>query len=304
MLRACCLALLPLPLLAGAAGAQSLRAHVPLGPTERPLHQRLALADVVAVGTVQEVELGRIQIRNAQVLAGSGAESFALKRAPSRPPPLESGDRAVLLLRGARPPYVLVDDAEELVVLPDAEAETRWRRALREAHAALHHPASLRDLYLVWLSGPDAGLRHAAQLGLAAPHPPFAALPDEVVRKLVRRAADPAVEPEQRRAAAYVALRSESGAEALLSGLPGDPADLPLLQDALRMAALRGSPELWPLLARTLSHPSAEVRRTGLALGRIAAGSPESRPALERMARQDPVEELRDAAARALERAR
>ena len=87
------------------APAQRLGVHGRLElPSGRPLHVRVALADAAAIATVDAVELGRIRVRDAVPVLGDVVAAFELKRAPSRPPALEPGDRALLILRGARPP--------------------------------------------------------------------------------------------------------------------------------------------------------------------------------------------------------
>lgn len=253
----------------GGVSAQGLRAHLPLQERPRPLHERLALADAAAIATVRRVELGRIHFDAADVLLGSPGESFAVKRAPSRPPDLEPGDRALLLLRGARAPWVLVDAPFEIVRLGSPESERLWHRgvaALREAQA----PESRRDLYLGWLESGDPALRRAA---LEALTHPGSALPATFLSRLMQR------------------LPGE-----------GDRADPLILRSILHTAALRGDLDPGPLLARCLEHPREDVRAEALRLSALAARSPLARPALERLASREPNPELRRAAQRALER--
>lgn len=136
---------------------------MPRAPSQRPLHERLALADAAAIGTIRAVEPGRIHVEAATPLWGSPGESFALKRAPSSPPPLRVGDRALLILRGARSPYLLVDRPEEICIVADRAAEARWRTAFESLRAAGQAPAALRNLDLAWLAGPDTDLRELAR---------------------------------------------------------------------------------------------------------------------------------------------
>jgi hypothetical protein len=290
-----------LALHAAPAAAQGLAAHAPRTPQARPLHERLAAADAAAIGSVADVALGRIRIERATPLLGSPGESFELKRAPSRPPALSAGDRALLLLRGARSPYVLVDAPPETVVLADPESEARWRRAIGDLTTAAASPAALRDLYLAWLVASDASLREAAAAALASSRAPFHPLPPEVVGQLIRDATDAALDPGRRRASARVVLAGP-GAAALLARLPGegDAADAAIVDAALRRAALGADLEVDPLLARALLHPREDVRASALQLSSLAARSPTARPALEQMAAQDPVEELRRGAQEAL----
>lgn len=277
---------------------------MPKASLVRPLHERLALADAAAIGTVREVGLGRIRVDEATALFGAPGASFELKRAPSSPPPLEAGDRALLLLRGGRSPFVLVDVPEEAIRLADAEAESRWLEALRDTRAARDDPPALRDLYLGWLANGDAELRELGRIGLTHADAPFGALPDAVVAELVRDATDPKLDVERRRAAARVVLRTESGAALLLPKLPGDAesADPQLLLDAIQIGALRGEAGVDPLLARALDHPRDDVRRAALRMSTLAARGPTARPVLERVAAEDPDEDLRATALRALQR--
>jgi hypothetical protein len=77
-----------------------------------------------------------------------------------------------------------------------------------------------------------------------------------------------------------------------------------VVRQALAVGALRHLPELEPLLVRALRHPRPELRAAALQLSSLAAGSALARPSLEQVAAEDPVEELRLQAQRALERRR
>jgi hypothetical protein len=286
------------------ASGQGLAAHLPSGPSARPFHERLAGADAVAIGTVRSVELGRIHVEAARALRGSPGESFSLKRAPSHPPPLETGDRVLLLLRGARSPYLLVDEPGEVHVLADAAEEAAWRETFATLDASGDAPETLRDVYLGWLSGADAALRDAARLGLASPDAPFAPLPPQLSERLLADALDPQLDPGRRRATAAVVLARPDRASALLERLALDPLsdDPQVLRQALAVGALQRLPELEPLLTRALRHPRPELRAEALQLSTLAARSALARPALEQVAKEDPVEELRVQAQRALAR--
>lgn len=284
------------------AGGQGLAAHLPGGTSPRPFHERLARADAAAIATVRSVELGRIHVAAVRELRGSPGESFALKRAPSRPPPLQPGDRVLLLLRGARSPYLLVDEPEEIRVLADAAEEAAWSEAFAALAAAGDAPEALRDVYLGWLAGGAAALRDAARLGLASPQAPFAPLPPEISERLLADALDAELAPGRRRATAAVVLARHESASALLGRLALDPQsdDPEVLRQALGVGALQRLPEFEPLLARALRHPRAELRAAALELGTLAAESAEARSALEQVAAEDPVEELRRRAQRAI----
>ena len=153
-------------LLAGAAGAQPLGHPVPLGP--RPFHVRAAAAELVAVVRVERVAEGRIALRLEDALAGSPPEAFELKRSPLRPPPLATGDRALLLLRGDRPPYVLTDDPAEVIRLSDDAMAARWSAAARAALAARDDPAALAGVYRDWVENGPASLSDLGAAGLQA----------------------------------------------------------------------------------------------------------------------------------------
>jgi hypothetical protein len=153
-------------LLAGAASAQPIGHPVPLGP--RPFHVRLAGAEVVAVVRVERVAEGRIALRLEDALAGSPSEAFEVKRSPLRPPPLASGDRALLLLRGDRPPYVLADEPAEVIRLSDDAMAARWSVAASRVLAARDDPAALSAVYREWVENGPASLSDLGAAGLQA----------------------------------------------------------------------------------------------------------------------------------------
>jgi hypothetical protein len=92
-----------------AGGARAQLGHG-LPPPTRPLHLRLAQADVVAIAEVERVDLGRVAVHGAQVLRGTAGERFEIKRsvaaagarrgrpralpAEGRPPAVRAGRRA------------------------------------------------------------------------------------------------------------------------------------------------------------------------------------------------------------------
>lgn len=150
--------------LAGAAGAQPMLHPVSLGP--RPLHVRLAKAELAAVARVERVDEGRIALRLEEALLGSPPEAFEVKRSPLRPPPLATGDRALLILRGARPPYVLADEPAEVIRLSDDAMAARWSAATRAALAAQGDAAALEAVYEEWVANGPASLRDLGTAGL------------------------------------------------------------------------------------------------------------------------------------------
>jgi len=254
-------ALLGALLLARAADAQMAHGMV-FGP--RPLHLRVAQADVVAIGTIAAIEPGRIAVRNAVALRGAPGASFEVKRSPSNPPPLAVGQQAVLLLRGARSPYVQVDDAKELVALRDAASARVWSEALGELLEAQSDPLRLLAVYLAWLDGDDPALRGAAGAALVDAR---SKLPEPTAAQALARArvALDATQPiELRRVSARVATGDPAGTAALLAGTPDALGDPGLVAIVLGAGALRKSPGLDDALARALASEDVEVRRAAL----------------------------------------
>lgn len=155
-----------------AAGAQ---APHPIPPLGRPLHERAADAEAIAIARVTGVERGRIAVARDAELRGTVPEGFELKRSPLRPPALAAGDRALLFLRGARSPYVLAGDPAEVVpIANDAEARA-LAVALPALLAAGEDAAALRGVYAAWAASASPLLRGLGHAGLAALPPPTAA---------------------------------------------------------------------------------------------------------------------------------
>ncbi len=146
----------------------------PLPPGLRPFHDRLAELDVAAVVRVERVDEGRIEVVREDVLAGAPPERFEVKRSPLAPPPLATGDRALLLLRGARPPYVFADQPSEVIRLSDDAMAARWSAAVGSVIAHRREPAALVPIYLDWVDAGPETLREIGRsslLDLAAKHP-------------------------------------------------------------------------------------------------------------------------------------
>lgn len=140
-------------------------------PGRRPLHERLAGADGVAVVQVERIDAGRIAVTRLDLLAGEAPESFEVKRSPLRPPPLATGDRALLLLQGARPPYVLADEAAEVIRLSDDAMTTRWAGAVRAVLGGQGDADALRAIYAEWVENGPASLGDLGSAGLRALDP-------------------------------------------------------------------------------------------------------------------------------------
>lgn len=154
------------PLAAPPAVAQGLGHHGV--PPLRPLHQRLQAADVAAVVEVERIEAGRIAVTRHETIAGEAPETFAVKRSPLRPPPLATGDRALLLLRGARPPYVMADEPAEVIRLSDDAMAARWTGAVRAVATNGDDRDALVAIYREWVENGPASLRDLGRAGLLA----------------------------------------------------------------------------------------------------------------------------------------
>jgi hypothetical protein len=288
--------------LAGLLAASAVRAQMGHGlpPPGRPLHVRLAQADVVAIAAVERVETGRIALRDVHALRGAPGEQFEIKRAPSRAPALAEGDQALFLLAGARAPYVLVDEPREILRLPDADQRERWRAALESLLAAGDDLAGVRDAYLAWIDGNDDALREAATRALTDRRANPIEVPSTVSLQRAAIALDARRPEAVRRASASVASVEPAGVAALLAGLARADVDPGVAQIALAAGGLQRAPGLAAGTARAVAHANPEVRRAGLALAGWFAGDPSVRAAIERAAKSDPDPSLRAAAERAL----
>jgi hypothetical protein len=224
--------------------APTARAQHPLPQGSRPLHVRIAAADVVAVGTIGAIHDGRVEIRDATVLRGDAAASFEIKRSPAKALPFATGVPAVLLLRGARAPYVLVDEPREIVLLRDSADAKRWTEALRALEAASAEPNRLLQIYLAWLDGDEETLR------------------DAVLR--AHAALDPARAAPARRISALLAVTQPDGADALVAGIPGESADPQVTAIALRAATSVAREQRAAALLRALADEDRDVRRAAL----------------------------------------
>lgn len=293
--RSAPLALAALLAWAGAAPAQHGMASGP-----RPLHLRLAAADVVAIATVADVRPGRVALRDAIVLHGEAPPAFELKRAPSREIPYAVGLRLVLPLRGARSPYVLEDDARELVVLRDDAAVAAWSEALRALLAAGGDREALTTTYLGWLDGGEEGLREVAAAALVDPRSALLPLSPERTLERAHAALDPALPAPARRVSAILAGGRPEGTRALLDAALADPAaDPQVVETVLRDAVAERVPGADDALVAALGHGSASVRRAAVRLAG-SSGSPAALARLPALATSDPDEGVRRQAAKVM----
>ncbi len=263
-------ALLVLGLLASGAPAWG-QGH-PLPPQPRPLHERLALADVVVVARVESVSAGRIAVEAESVLLGEPPASFEVKRSPSSPHPLEAGDRALLALRGARPPYVMVDEPRETIRLADETSTERWRNAVSQVLAQRDSPEGLVALYVGWIDDGPSTLRDLALRALSDGDAAFQPLPEAVLEGRARAATDPARDTDARRKSALLAVRSPAATAWLLeSALRDGEADPGVALTALRGGMVHRSPGITAALRRAFLHGSSELRLGAL---RVAGSAP------------------------------
>lgn len=281
-------------LLAGAAWAQ----HPAIGEAPpRPLHERLAGADAVGLGRVERVGTGRIRLVDVSGVLGDLPAALELKRAPSDPPGLAAGERLLLLLRGARSPYLLVDGPREIARIgPDAD-EAVLGDLLRALHAAASDAERAR-IYARWVERPDAGLPGEPARGLADTSLDVGGVDGEVFERLAARACDPSVAAAPRLDAARAAVRHPLGSHALLGRLPGD--DPGVLAVGLA-AAMPAHPALGVrVLDRALRHDDPRMREAALRATVAFDYAPPVRARVATIAADDPEPALRDLARRVM----
>jgi hypothetical protein len=275
---------------AAAASAQ----HALPEQRPRPLHQRLAASDAVAFATIAGADLGRVRAAEVISLRGELASELELKRAPSAPLPLAAGQHALLLLRGGRSPYLLVDRADELWT---GDGEADWQDAVRALDAERADPTQVAARYAEWLEGGRTPLARWAAEGFEGDAALFAHAPAKAPERLAALALD-SPDAALRDAAARAAAKNEAALARLLAGLPGGAADPAVTAHALLAGLTRADGRAAAL--RCLAHPSSAVRGAALRFGTLLAGDPALHAQLQRMASEDPDEQLRLAARRAL----
>jgi len=290
-------------------GAGSVRAQVPavrghgrVPPADRPLHERLERARYVGFATVARVEAGRIAFEDPRAVIGTLGGAFQVKRAPSRSPPVAVGDRVLLLLRGARSPYVWVERPAEVVVAEDAAAEARWSEALRRLDAVRTDAVARRDLYASWVDAGPEPLREAALRALLDPGLPASVADPAFVEGRLAVVRDPARPRAARRAAARVAARHPEGVAGLLDHLArvGPDADPEIARVALRIALLVGMEGAEALLLDLMTGTPDALRQEAVRLARLAR-SEAVEEELARVAAADADDAIRKEAVNSLE---
>lgn len=270
----------------------------------RPLQERLALAEVVALVEVVGLEPGRLGLTLRRALRGAPPEAFEVKRGRSDPPPLVVGDRALLLLRGARPPYVLVDDAGETIRIVDDDAERRWGAAVAGALSRLEDPEALAPFMLGWIDEGPTALRDAAfasMLPLVADSEP---LRQRIAVDRATAAVDPARSPSARAVSARLTGLHPAGLARLVESLVGGaPLEAGTVSQGLRGGALIDHPRLGELFELAAGSEDAALR--GIAVREAAAISLLGEDGLARLreiSAHDPDESVRREANETLDR--
>lgn len=257
----------------------------------------------MALGTIARVESGRIDVEDAFAIRGEPGDRFRLKRSPSRPHGLAPGERVLLLLRGARTPYLVVDEPREILKISSAEREERWRAGLSALMQARSDEAR-REVYLEWLDGSDDELRRAAVQALVdRTHTPLP-VPADLARERARIALDPGRPVAVRRASATVACQNAAGTSALLAGLGAPEVDLAVLKLGLGLGAMQRADGVTEALVAVLRSNDPERVAVAVPAATLTASVPAVRAELERIAAEGASDELRAAAAYALKRSR
>jgi len=283
------------------AGPPARAQHGFVPPDERPLHERLAAARVVVIATVAEVRTGRIDFESALPVLGRVGPEFEVKRAPSRPPPWIVGDRALLLLAGARSPYRWVDRPAEAVTFADTAAERRFADALRALDAVRVDATARRDLYARWSDGPHEDLAALGHRGLSDAAGMARVMDEAFALDRARVADDPERPPAVRRRAARIAARHPAGIAALLEHLERTlpVTDAGVAEVAIQAGLLVGDPAVEARLVQLLDAPVGELGALGLRFARLATGPGVERK-LSELAIGHPDEAVRSEAVQAL----
>lgn len=300
-------AALPCLLLALALAPAALAQHGFVPPEDRALHLRLDAAQVVAIGTIERVDEGRIAVKDAEALRGDVAAAFELKRAPSTPPPWVPGERALLLLDGERSPYRWVEkpvEAESIRLASDEDVAL-WREAVLALEAARGDAIARRALYARWCDEGPEPLRTAGLRALIDIQTMFGLLDEPFARERAGVAADATRAQAARVAAAQVASRHPAGIAALLAHLreAGAEADGQVAATALEAGLRVRDPGAEPALSHLLRSSSTELRTVALSLVVFAQGL-ETEQALAELAVGHAEASVREQATTALKKLR
>lgn len=259
LLRLLLVALTILPL--GLSNGAVAQGHPRMAARTRPLQDRLAQADLVLVAEVVGLSDGRIEVAAILPLAGAPPERFEIKRRRSSPPPLAIHDRALLLLRGARPPYVLVDEPAETIRLVDARGEEAWIGAVQEVLSHRDDPAALARRMLGWIDQGPASLRNAALISLESLLSTSATLREEVALDRAAAAARSDLPADARAISAQLASGSALGQDRLVTELAhAENLEATSLRLGLQLGSLRGHEDLATLYERALASDDPELR--------------------------------------------
>lgn len=288
--------------LAGAASGQRNPHGLPQGP--RPLQERLPAAVVVVIGRIDTVEEGRVRVRTQAVVRGIAPESFEIKRSPARPPRLGEGDTALLLLRGARSPYILVDHTDEVLLLADEQDAAFWTEAVTSVASRLGDQEALLSLYSDWIDGSNQTLRGEAARAILFQPAGFLPLPAAFVDERVAVALDSSRPDAQRTLSARIASTDQRGLEDLVAAVPAidDPNAAGTFTEAIRIGNIIRLPAGRAALLRGLRHPAVDVQLVATSMSQQYASDPEVLDALVAAAGSDNPD-LSQAARRVIDRA-
>lgn len=280
-----CLAEAPLPMMHG----------MTRGPM--PLQTRVGQAQAAAIVRVESVAGGRIRLETVAEVIGSVPARFEVKRKPSAPLPLAPGDRVLLLLRGARSPYLVVDVPDDIARIADDTATRRWTEAIRAVAAAHGDPAKLQTLYVAWSEGDDDALRGEALRALLEAGGPLLPFPPALALGRARLALDATRTPQARRAATELAATDAAALDSLLSSIAAKPAsaDAGVMASTLRAGLTGQRKSATRALTAALHADDAELRLA--ALGVVSKAPREAVEAeLGTLAARDPDPRVRESA--------
>ena len=172
--------------LAAAAGSAAVaQAPHAIPPPVRSLHERTAEAPLIVIGRVAGAGPGRVAVQTERALRGTPPPTFEVKCSPLRPPALADGGRALLLLRGARSPYVLAGDASELMPIESEADAQALAGALPALLAAGDDLAAVARVYEDWAAS-GSGLLHALGAdGILALRVPLTSSPEPAAKRSI-----------------------------------------------------------------------------------------------------------------------